>query len=384
MLMDATLPAAMHASAVAAAVAESSAVAAAVSAAAASVPPCRPASPDVPPLTPEEIEHEIAAETEMLSAATQRGRPLAAGPAAGRAGAAAGGGGAAAARVGVLAAVGVALWAVFGPVVSRVLRTLQWLVIRAARVGPVPRHVAFIMDGNRRFARKHHMPSKAGHAEGYIALLRTMQWCLDLGIKTITVYGFSIENFNRPPEEVAVIMDLAEQKLRQFLASGLDIRARKMGASLKFIGDLSRLSLPLQELIKQAESKLDRHELQLNICFSYTSTYEITNAIKQAVDGVQQGHFTVNDITQDTIEQRLLLQSSPSLIVRTSGEMRLSDFLLWQGINSYFHVTKTYWPEFSFFEMMKALFCYQIHWPELSRREQQALSYHESQHTKTE
>lgn len=206
----------------------------------------------------------------------------------------------------------------------------QRLALNVLKCGPIPKHVAFIMDGNRRFATKSNMQKSEGHSKGFDKLSETLQWCLEVGITEVTVYAFSIENFKRSQEEVDTLMRLAREKFAKLLEERDKLHEK--GVCIKIIGNLSLLSDDLQKTIAEAMLLTkDNNTAILNVAFAYTSRDEITHSIKTAVKGVQDNDLSSSDITPEILTECLYTKSSvPQLLVRTSGETRLSDFLLWQ------------------------------------------------------
>eukprot|EP01122_Echinamoeba_exundans_P016348 TRINITY_DN8251_c0_g1_i1.p1 TRINITY_DN8251_c0_g1~~TRINITY_DN8251_c0_g1_i1.p1 ORF type:complete len:308 (+),score=36.62 TRINITY_DN8251_c0_g1_i1:38-961(+) len=237
----------------------------------------------------------------------------------------------------------------------------KWALSKAIQCGPIPKHVAFIMDGNRRFARKTHSQLAEGHSAGEKKLQETLQWCLDLGIQEVTVFAFSIENFKRSEEEVHYLMDLAGKKVKE-LISHPDFRVRNR---IRVYGDLRLLPSELQSSIAEAmHMSRNNPGAVLNICFSYTSTHEITHAVRKIAEGVQGGYLKPDDIDIDLIEQCLYTHGSApiDLLIRTSGEIRLSDFLLWQSSTSCLAFLDVLWPEFSVWDLYKTLIQYQYNY----------------------
>ncbi|XP_064327341.1 dehydrodolichyl diphosphate synthase complex subunit DHDDS isoform X2 [Phalacrocorax carbo] len=199
------------------------------------------------------------------------------------------------------------------------------------KAGPMPKHVAFIMDGNRRYARKCHVERQQGHSQGFDKLAQTLRWCLNLGIREVTVYAFSIENFKRSKEEVDGLMDLARQKFSRLLEEQENLK--KHGVCIRVLGDLPLLPLDIQELIAQAVlATKNYNKCFLNVCFAYTSRHEISNAVREMAWGVEQGLLEPSDVSESLLDKCLYTNNSPDpdLLIRTSGEVRLSDFLLWQ------------------------------------------------------
>jgi len=202
------------------------------------------------------------------------------------------------------------------------------------------KHVAIIMDGNRRWAKENNLPSAAGHKKGVEALRKTVRACDDLGIKYITVYAFSTENWKRTKEEVDFLMDLVAITLKNQLDE-----MHKEGVKIKFIGDLSKLSTKLQKVLSDAENKTKANTgVNLQIALNYGSRDEITNAVKCiTAEGLKP-----EEITPEVISKYLYTSDipDPDILIRTGGEMRLSNYLLWQIAYSEFIVIDEYWPLF--------------------------------------
>lgn len=211
------------------------------------------------------------------------------------------------------------------------------------------KHIAIIMDGNRRWAKEKHLPSAMGHQKGVDSLRSTMRLFDRFGIKYLTVYAFSTENWNRKKEEVEFLMGL----LAKTLLNELD-DMHKENVRIRFLGDLTKLSKNLVDIVKNAENKTkDNTGVNLNIAFNYGSRDEITNALKAIV---QEG-LKSEDITEDTISNHLYTKDipDPDLLIRTGGEKRISNYLLWQLAYSEIYVTYAYWPEFDENELSKAI-----------------------------
>lgn len=211
------------------------------------------------------------------------------------------------------------------------------------------KHIAIIMDGNRRWAKEKHLPSAMGHQKGVDSLRSTMRLFDRFGIKYLTVYAFSTENWNRKKEEVEFLMGL----LAKTLLNELDAM-HKENVRIRFLGDLTKLSKNLVDIVKNAENKTkDNTGVNLNIAFNYGSRDEITNALKAII---QEG-LKSEDITEDTISNHLYTKDipDPDLLIRTGGEKRISNYLLWQLAYSEIYVTDAYWPEFDENELSKAI-----------------------------
>ncbi len=210
-------------------------------------------------------------------------------------------------------------------------------------------HVAIIMDGNRRWAKEKFLPSAMGHQKGVDSLRNTMRLFDKYGIKYLTVYAFSTENWNRKKEEVEFLMNL----LAKTLLGELD-EMHKENVKIKFLGDLTKLNTKLVEIIENAENKTKNNTgVNLNIAFNYGSRDEITNAVKAIV---KEG-ISAEEITEDTISSHLYTKNipDPDLLIRTGGEKRISNYLLWQIAYSEVYVTDAYWPEFDEEELAKAI-----------------------------
>ncbi len=209
----------------------------------------------------------------------------------------------------------------------------------------LPQHIGIIMDGNGRWAKKRGLPRSAGHTAGAQNFRTITRYCSDIGIKYLTVYAFSTENWKRPSDEVGALMTLFKQYLNEALTDFKDD-----SIVVRFIGDISAFSKDLQELIirTQEESK-HRDGMVLNIAMNYGSRDELLMATKKIAEKVKSGEMSVEDITEDTISQNLYTanQPDPDLIIRPSGEYRISNFLLWQSAYTEFVIMDKLWPDFS-------------------------------------
>lgn len=212
------------------------------------------------------------------------------------------------------------------------LNWAQKFALKVIKSGKIPRHVAFIMDGNRRYAKKLHLnASTDGHVHGFDKLAEALQWCLDIGIEEVTVYAFSIENFKRSETEVNTLLQLAREKFDKFMEERDELNRR--GICIRMIGNWRLLPADLQKSMADAMLLTENNNKAiLNVAFAYTSRDEITESIRDIVDGVKRDELHHSDITDDLIRRCMYSgkSSDPDLLVRTSGESRLSDFLLWQ------------------------------------------------------
>jgi undecaprenyl diphosphate synthase len=209
----------------------------------------------------------------------------------------------------------------------------------------IPLHVAIIMDGNGRWAKAKGLPRAAGHAQGAEAVRRTVKAASDLGIQYLTLYGFSLENWKRPAKEIADLMGLLRLYLRKEISE-----LHREGVRIRFIGDRSMLAADIISLIEMSEQTTRANtKLYLVIALSYGSRQEITAAVRQLVEDVAAGEISADAIDENAVEGRLYTADmpDPDLIVRTSGEQRISNFLLWQSAYAEFVFTDVLWPDFS-------------------------------------
>jgi undecaprenyl diphosphate synthase len=221
----------------------------------------------------------------------------------------------------------------------------------------LPQHVAVIMDGNGRWAQQRGLPRIAGHRQGANTLKELLRCCKDWGIRSLTVYAFSTENWSRPIEEVNFLMLLFERILQQQLAE-----MNREGVRIRFMGDLSELPDPVRSVMEQAiATTAQNHTIDFNVAVNYGSRAEITRACQVLAEQVRLGELQPEEITADKIQTQLYTAdlSDPDLLIRTSGEMRLSNFLLWQLAYTEFYFTDTLWVDFDRAAFHQALLAYQ-------------------------
>lgn len=213
----------------------------------------------------------------------------------------------------------------------------------------IPTHVAIIMDGNGRWAISRGLPRLAGHRAGTENLRRIITACTEIGVKYLTIYAFSTENWGRPREEVDGLMHILEDVIDKELA-----KLNKEGVQLRHIGRLERLDPKLQEKVLEAiELTKNNNRLVLNVAFNYGGRDEIVCAIQRIIkDGVKP-----EEVNSEMVSRYMFTAGvpDPDLIIRTSGELRVSNFLIWQGAYSELYVTSVYWPDFDREELQKAL-----------------------------
>ncbi|MDJ0569336.1 MAG: isoprenyl transferase [Pleurocapsa sp. MO_192.B19] len=237
--------------------------------------------------------------------------------------------------------------------------TAQLLTTLSANLNLVklPQHVAVIMDGNGRWAKQKGLPRIEGHRRGASTLKEMLRYCKDLGIKTLTAYAFSTENWGRPIGEVNFLMTLFERLLQKELK---EMEAEEV--CINFIGDLSPLPRSLQQEMRHSMERTKNNQgVFFNVAINYGSRHEMVTACRNIAQKVQQGRISASDIDENTIAQHLYTSASPDpdLLIRTSGEMRLSNFLLWQLAYTEIYVTDTLWPDFDSEQFDRALEAYQ-------------------------
>ena len=222
----------------------------------------------------------------------------------------------------------------------------------------LPKHIGIIMDGNGRWAKKRGLPRTAGHAAGAETFRSIAYYCRDLGIPYLTVYAFSTENWKRPAEEVSAIMDL----LRKYLLEALE-KMQKDGFRIRFLGDITALPEELRDLCLETVEVGNQVDAryQINVCLNYGGRDEIIRAAKAWAKDVAEGRVLAEDLTEEAFSRYLDSRGipDPDLIIRPSGELRLSNFLPWQGAYSEFYFTDELWPDFDAKVLDKALVSYQ-------------------------
>ncbi len=231
------------------------------------------------------------------------------------------------------------------------------LLERVRAGGPVPRHVAIIMDGNGRWARERHLPRPLGHRAGMQAVRETVEASIAAGVGVLTLFAFSEENWNRPRTEIGALMGLLEEYIgretEELRGNGVEVRA---------LGDLTRLQPPAREALDRLiDATRGGTKLLLNLAISYSSRAEIARAARRLAEDVVQGRLALEDVDEDALALRLYTAGlpDPDLLVRTSGEQRVSNFLLWQIAYTELFITPVLWPDFSRLHLYEAILAYQ-------------------------
>jgi tritrans,polycis-undecaprenyl-diphosphate synthase [geranylgeranyl-diphosphate specific] len=236
----------------------------------------------------------------------------------------------------------------------------KWLW-QQVKNGAKVEHIAIILDGNRRWASAKELNPWLGHKQGAETVEHLLDWCLKLNVKFVTLYAFSTENFNRNSTEIAEIMTIAEEEFRKLLT---DERIHKNKVHVKVIGRTNMLPENLQQLILDVERATADYDNQfLNFAFAYGGRAEIVDAARVIAEKVKAGEMEPADIHESTIEKYLytshMEKQDPDLIIRTSGEERLSGFLLWQSAYSELAFLDVYWPDFRFIDLLRVIRTFQ-------------------------
>ena len=221
----------------------------------------------------------------------------------------------------------------------------------------VPNHIAIIMDGNGRWAKKRFLPRTAGHKAGVETIREVVKECSRLNIKYVTLYAFSTENWKRPKVEIDTLMNLLVTYLKNEIKE-----LHKNNVKITTIGDISKLpEMCIKELDRARELTKDNTGITVNLALNYGSRFDITNAVLNIVKDCKSDKINIDSINEDTIKNYLSTKSTPDpdLLIRTSGEQRLSNFLLWELAYSEFYFTDVHWPDFNRQELQKAIYVYQ-------------------------
>jgi len=229
--------------------------------------------------------------------------------------------------------------------------------ISSLQLDSLPRHIAIIMDGNGRWAKKRSLNRIRGHREGAKSVRNIVRACREIGIEVLTLYAFSTENWQRPPQEISALMTLLKEFLKSELAEMME-----HGIRLNAIGQIERFSDDVLTVLEEVmEETRNNPGMILNLALSYGGRDEIVDAARKVAAEVQAGHLQVEEITRTVFSKYLYTEGmpEPDLLIRTSGEMRISNFLLWQIAYTEIYVTDTLWPDFRREELIQILHDYQ-------------------------
>jgi len=241
--------------------------------------------------------------------------------------------------------------------VSSFFSSVKVPTVKELKKNKMPIHVAIIMDGNGRWAVRRNLPRSAGHREGVKTLKGVISLCLDLGIKILTVYSFSSENWSRPREEVNFLLGLFLESLRGELGM-----LKKNGVRINLIGIREEIPSDILKAFEHAEKETEGNtRLLFNIAFNYGSRQEIIEAVKKICEEADKNKIEIKELSANNFSDYLFTKGcpDPDLLIRTSGEYRLSNFLLWQIAYSEFYFVKTLWPDFKKKDFLKAVYYYQ-------------------------
>ncbi|HNR25724.1 MAG TPA: polyprenyl diphosphate synthase [Methanobacteriaceae archaeon] len=245
-------------------------------------------------------------------------------------------------------------------ILKPIYRLYEWYISRNLRPENLPKHVAIIMDGNRRFTKvQGNLNTIEGHKKGVDTLEKVLDWCIDLGIEIVTVYAFSTENFHRPAHEVQGLMQLFKKNFEEITNNQ---KIHKNQVQVRAVGKLELLPEDVRAAINKAEeSTANYNQRRLNIAIGYDGRMEIVDAIKKIVKDVEVGKLDVDDIDENIVNRNLYTAGveDPNLIIRTSGEERLSGFLLWQSSYSELYFSNSLWPALRKVDFLRALRSYQ-------------------------
>ncbi len=250
---------------------------------------------------------------------------------------------------------------IYRPFLAGIYRIYKSYLERQIRKRKIPQHIGIILDGNRRWASKHRYPRRLGHWIGAENAEEVLEWCHDLGIKVITLYALSTENLERPGEELDELLDVVEEKLRDLLN---DERIHRYKINVKSLGRPELLPLSIRSLLEDLEAATKEYTNHfLNIAIAYGGRIEILDGVREIAQEIYAGRLKPDEVDLKTVEEHLytahLPNPEPDLIIRTSGEERMSGFLLWQGAYSELVVLDVYWPDFRKIDLMRAIRTFQ-------------------------
>lgn len=216
-----------------------------------------------------------------------------------------------------------------------------------------PKHIGIILDGNRRWAKEHGLPTFEGHKTGFEKVKKLLHWCKDMGVEELTLYCFSMQNFKRSPSEVKFLMQIFERAFRDLLQ---DARIHRDRIKISVIGNPKLLPYKLQKLIKRAIEITKKYgNFKINFAIAYGGREEIVEAVKKIALRINQKLLKIDQINEELLNNFLYLKTCPDLIIRTGGEMRTSNFLVWQAHYSEWFFLRKYWPDFEKSDLQKII-----------------------------
>ena len=219
----------------------------------------------------------------------------------------------------------------------------------------IPKHIGIILDGNRRFAKKLMMKPWMGHEWGAQKVEKLFDWCKELGIKEITLYAFSIQNFNRPKEEFDYLMNIFKKEFNRLLNDEI-LKLEKDKVRINFIGRIWKFPEDIQDIMKKLMYKTkDYNNYTINFAMAYGGREEVLDAVKRIGEKVKNGKLDINEINEEIFSENLYMDHEPDLIIRTGGEKRTSNFLIWQSWYSEWLFLEKTWPEFEKEDLIKAI-----------------------------
>ena len=216
-----------------------------------------------------------------------------------------------------------------------------------------PKHVAIVLDGNRRYGKKIGLKPWQGHKFGVKKVEDLLKWCNELGVKELTLYSFSMDNFKRPSKEKKILFSLFKSNIKKLEN---DKRIRKDGVRVSFIGRLQMFPKDIQKHMRRVMEKTKKNKkFKLNFAMAYSGKAEITDSIKKIINKIKNKKLKINDVNENLISNHLYLNSNPDILIRPGGEKRISDFLLWQSAYSELFFLDKLWPEFTKKDLVKVL-----------------------------
>jgi tritrans,polycis-undecaprenyl-diphosphate synthase [geranylgeranyl-diphosphate specific] len=243
------------------------------------------------------------------------------------------------------------------PFMGLVYRVYEQTLEESISRGPIPEHVAIIPDGNRRWALMQGLPKYVGHESGYRKMKEVLKWLYDLGVRVVTIYAMSYENcIKRPEGERMHLYSIIERGLRELIGEAIARRAR-----IRVKGRLDLVPESLRSLAREAEERTAGNgDRVINIALCYGGRQEIVDAIRRIARDSAKGYIDPEEITEDLVVRYLEIDNEPDLVIRTSGELRISNFLLWQSAYSELYFCEAFWPEFRRIDLLRAIRSYQL------------------------